>query len=77
MSSANSIPQYPIDSLELISNRGDDLVDQTTYPVIGNVEVSCHSSSGNEKCSTQFPCVVVGCNKTYASVSGLNNHMKK
>lgn len=76
LNATNSIQQYslPTESLEYISNRSTDLENQVMFPLIDNVEAS-ETPIPNEKCTTQFSCN--DCNKTYASVSGLNNHMKK
>ncbi len=77
----SSIPQYTNESLEFITNSGNDLVNQVTYPLLHNITMSKKpkeiTQPINEKCSTYFPCENVGCNKTYASISGLNNHIKK
>lgn len=75
----NSIQQYslPTESLDFISaNRSADLVNQVMFPLIGNIETN-ETTIPSEKLTAQFSCKHVNCNKTYASVSGLNNHMKK
>lgn len=78
MNATNSIQQYslPTESLDFIPNRNTDLVNQVMFPLIDNSETS-EKLMSNEKSTTQFSCKDVDCNKTYASISGLNNHMKK
>lgn len=71
----------PTDSLEFNSNnnRSDNLVnEQSLYPLIDNNNYNTSETpQTNEKSSGQFSCNNIGCNKTYATLSGLNNHIKK
>lgn len=80
MNSTNSLPQYN-ESLDFISNRDTDLGNHVTYPPpappIENTKLMSETQLTSAKCATQFSCEKVGCNKPYASMSGLNNHIKK
>lgn len=79
MNATNSIQQYslPTESLDFITaNRSADLVNQVMFPLIDNIGTNETTIPG-EKLAAQFSCKHVNCNKTYASVSGLNNHVKK
>lgn len=78
MAMNSTVQQYsfPTESLEFDSNRSTDLVNQVIFPLIDNIEAS-ELPITKEKFTTQFACKEVGCNKTYATISGLNNHMKK
>lgn len=73
----SSIEQYsPTEPLDFVANRGADLVNQIMFPLIVNSETN-EKPISNEKSLTQFSCKAIDCNKTYASISGLNNHIKK
>lgn len=80
VNATNSIPeQYelPTESLAYINSKSSDLENQIIFPQvdIDNVEAASGSTVQSEKCTAQFTCK--DCNKTYATVAGLNNHMKK
>ncbi|KAJ6648525.1 hypothetical protein Bhyg_03755 [Pseudolycoriella hygida] len=71
---ANSMQLYPNESIEFISNRSSDFENPVMLPFIDNIEAI---ETPSERSSTQFCCNETNCNKTYASLSGLNNHIKK
>lgn len=74
VNATNSIQHYslPSESLEFTSNRNGDLVNEAIFPMIDNI-----AQIPNEKSATEFSCKHFNCKKTYATISGLNNHMKK
>lgn len=76
MAAATPTQQYllPTESLDFISNSNTNLVDQEMLPLIDNLSGSMPPML-NEKSTNQFSCK--DCSKTYVTVSGLNNHMKK
>jgi len=78
MNVTNSVQQYsmPTESLEFISNRGTNIGDVEMLPLINNINEST-TPIECEKLINQFSCKDVDCNRTYATVSGLNNHIKK
>lgn len=61
------------ESLEFISNSST-LVNQE---VLSAMQIDDPTPTPNEKSAIQFPCREDDCRKTYTTISGLNNHMKK
>lgn len=76
MNATNSAHQYslPTESMDFISNRSTNLEDTEILPLINNESTTPGLS---EKLANQYLCKNGDCNKTYATVSGLNNHIKK
>lgn len=78
MNVTDSAQQYslPTESLDFISNRSTNLEDVEMLPLIDNINEST-TPILSEKMTNQFSCKDGDCNKTYATVSGLNTHIKK
>lgn len=76
MNATNSTQQYSLSSepLEFISNNS--LVNEEMLPFVENISSSA-TPILNEKLLNQFSCKAGDCNKTYATISGLNNHIRK